>query len=67
MLCTGASPHRCVEFRSELGDQSVRQCAHLVVETALLIEEVEELGVCFTSPEVKVANLEVTPDCASRD
>lgn len=25
-------------------------CSHLIVETALLIEEVEELAVCFASP-----------------
>ena len=37
--------------------------SHLVVEAALLVEEVEELGVSLAPPEVEVANLEVTPDC----
>ena len=35
---------------------------YLVVETAFLVEEVEELGVRLTPPEVKVTDLEVTPD-----
>ena len=39
--------------------------SHLVVEAALLVEEVEELGVSLAPPEVEVANLEVTPDFAS--
>ena len=34
----------------------------LVVEAALLVEEVEELRVCLAAPEVKVANLEIAPD-----
>ena len=37
--------------------------SHLVVEAALLVEEVEELGVSLTPPEIEVADLEVTPDC----
>lgn len=34
----------------------------LVVEAAGLVEVVEELAVGFASPEIKVANLKVTPD-----
>lgn len=34
----------------------------LVVETASLVEVVEELAIGFASPEIKVADLEVTPD-----
>lgn len=36
---------------------------YLVVETTLLIKEVKKLAVGLTTPEVKVPNLEVTPDC----
>ena len=35
---------------------------YLVVETAFLVEEVEELGVSLATPEVHVTDLEVTPD-----
>jgi biotin carboxylase len=31
----------------------------LIIEPALLVEVVEELGVGFASPEIEVANLEV--------
>ena len=49
--------------RSEHRDKALRSGrTYLVVETTFLIEEVEELGVGFAPPEVKVANLEVTPD-----
>ena len=34
----------------------------LVVESALLVEILEELAICFTAPEVQIANFEVTPD-----
>ena len=34
----------------------------LVVEAALGVEEVEELAVTFSSPEIQVANFKVTPD-----
>lgn len=33
-----------------------------VVEAAGLVEVVEELAISFASPEIKVTNLEVTPD-----
>lgn len=36
----------------------------LVVEAALLVQEVEELHVSFAAPQVKVAYLEVAPDYA---
>jgi hypothetical protein len=39
----------------------------LVIETALLVEEVEELGVGLAPPEVEGADLEVGPDCGSRE
>ena len=35
---------------------------YLVVESALLVEEVEELGVRLASPEVEVTDLKVAPD-----
>lgn len=34
----------------------------LVVEAACLVEVVEEFAIGFASPEVEVANLEVTPN-----
>jgi hypothetical protein len=37
--------------------------AHLVVEPARLVEELEELGVDLAPPEVHVGDLEVGPDC----
>ena len=40
--------------------------ANLVVETALAIQVFEELHVSFTSPEVKVTDLEVAPDYEQR-
>ncbi len=36
---------------------------HLVVEPALLVEEVKEFHVSLPSPEVQIANFEITPDC----
>jgi hypothetical protein len=35
------------------------------VLTALFIKILEELGIRFTTPEVKVTNLKVGPDCVS--
>lgn len=38
---------------------------YLIVESALFIEEVKELGICFASPKVQISNFEVTPDYKS--
>ena len=45
-------------------DRSARSMieTYLVVESALLVEEVEELGVRFASPKVEVTDLKVAPD-----
>ena len=40
--------------------------AYLVVETTFAIQVFEELHVSFTSPEVKVTDLEVAPDYEQR-
>lgn len=39
---------------------------HLVIESTLGVEELEELHVSLTSPEVEVSNFEVTPDWIER-
>jgi hypothetical protein len=36
--------------------------AHLIVETTLLVQELEEFAVGFTSPEVQVTDLKVAPN-----
>ena len=66
MLCTGASPQRYQPHvsPSPRGDPFARNiAAHLVVEPALAVEEVEELRVRLAPPEVHVRDLEVAPDC----
>ena len=35
---------------------------HFIVEATLLIQKLHKLGVRFTSPEVEIANLKVTPN-----
>lgn len=36
--------------------------AYLIIETTFLIEEIEELGISFATPEIKVRDLKVAPD-----
>jgi hypothetical protein len=40
---------------------------NLIIETTLLVEEVEELHVGFASPQVHVGDFEVTPDCSREE
>jgi D-ribose pyranose/furanose isomerase RbsD len=53
-----------VLIRKESGTDRVhwRISPTLVVEPALLVEEVEELGVGLAPPEVEGADLEIGPD-----
>lgn len=63
ILWTGASPQRYGEHDiSQTNWRSGYQSAYLIVESTLLIEEIEEFGVCFTSPQIQVADLEIAPD-----
>jgi hypothetical protein len=57
-----------VLIRKESGTDRVhgRISPTLVVEPALLVEEVEELGVGLAPPEVEGTDLEVGPDCGSK-
>jgi hypothetical protein len=41
----------------------ISRVTHLVVETSLLVEEIEIFAVAFIPPEVKIANLKIAPDC----
>jgi hypothetical protein len=58
-----------VLVRKESGTDRVhwRISPTLVVKPALLVEEVEELGVGLAPPEVEGTDLEVGPDCGSRE
>lgn len=49
----------------ERGTDTVNGCVAptFIVEAAFLIKVVEELRIRLTSPEVKVADLKVAPDC----
>lgn len=51
---------RCEQSSTDRVDGCVTPA--LVVEAAGLVEVFEEFAVSFASPEIKVANLEVTPD-----
>lgn len=62
ILCTGASPHRYKSDMLTVAWIVEIDGANLVVETTLAIQVFEELHVSFTSPEVKVTDLEVAPD-----
>lgn len=54
-----------VPLSEKRSPDAVHRCVSpaLVVEAALLIQEVEELSVALTAPQIKVANLKVAPDC----
>lgn len=51
--------------REQCSANGVDRCVApaFVVETASLVEVVEELAVGFASPKIEVANLKVTPNC----
>lgn len=65
ILCTGASPHLCNVVRKISRQIECMRLhdSHLVVKSTLVVQEIKELRVCLTSPEVKVGDFEVTPDC----
>ena len=61
--------HNLFLLREERGADGVhgRVAPALVVESALLVEVLEELHVGLAPPEVQVANLEVGPDWERRE
>ena len=63
MLWTGASPQRYRACHTSINDNKwgIPE-TYLIVESTLAVQELKELHVCVSSPEVKVANFEVTPD-----
>lgn len=62
MLCTGASPQRCVGV-SMTSARAVWAETYLVVEATGAVEVLEELRVRFVAPEVHARDFEVAPDC----
>lgn len=75
--CSTNTMHRCIapSLKEMTNDRlalhtitkTIRRGPYLIVETTLLIKEVEELAVCFASPEIQVTNLKVTPDYTGRE
>jgi len=53
--------------RKECRSNTVDRCISpsFVIETTFPIEEVEECGIRFASPQVQVSNLEIAPEMTS--
>ena len=66
MLWTGASPQRCMVV-SLCHERNTPCEPHLVIESALAVQELEKLHVSLASPEVEVADFKVAPDCVYKE
>ena len=51
------------ESHEQSGTRKQKKAAHLIVESTLGLEVLEEFAIRLTTPEVHVRDLEVTPDC----